>query len=287
MGGSSFFESVRQLDVGFRGHLMKVPAFYYDGTATTAVFPARYAGLRRLVPDPRFVPARLAPGLGAVTVSAFEYRDSDIGPYNELAISVPLCEPYAGANLPGRALLTALSRRQFHAWVEHLPVTTEIARLGGVEFYNYPKFLASIDFTEPAGRRTCRLAEDGEHILTLQSESIPALVSGRIQLFSHTWMDGQPQGSEFKINALETGQSSRPGMATLTLGDRHPIALKLDRLLVSRRAIHVQQLNRFEGILYGPDHLTLPTLAKALRGEAFSESTVEVDAAPAPVRTGV
>jgi hypothetical protein len=286
MRGSSFFDSVGQLDVEFRGQLMKVPIFYYDGTAATAVFLARYAELRRLLPDPRFVPARLAPGLGAVTVSAFEYRDTDIGPYNELAISVPLCEPSASVNLPGRALLTALRRRQFHAWVQHLPVTTEIARLGGVEFFNYPKFLASIDFTELAGRRTCRLAEDGEHILTLESKPLLALGPERIQLFSHLWMDGQPQSSEFKINTLEAGHTSRPGVVSLTLGEHHPIARELARLLVSRRAVHVQQLNRFEGILYGPDHHTLPLLARALRGATISEPTVVADG-PASVRSHV
>jgi len=286
MRGSSFFDSVGQLDVEFHGQPMKVPVFYYDGTATTAVFLARFAGLRRLLPDPRFVPARLAPGLGAITVSAFEYRDTDIGPYNELAISVPLCAPGESFNLPGRALLKALRRRQFHAWVQHLPVTTEIARLGGVEFFNYPKFLASIDFTELAGRRTCRLAEDGEHILTLESKPLLALGPERIQLFSHLWMDGQPQSSEFKINTLEAGHTSRPGVVSLTLGEHHPIARELARLLVSRRAVHVQQLNRFEGILYGPDHHTLPLLARALRGATISEPTVVADG-PASVRSHV
>ena len=43
---------------------MRIPTFYYDGSGIGAVFPARLAALRRLMPDRRFTPARLAPGLG-------------------------------------------------------------------------------------------------------------------------------------------------------------------------------------------------------------------------------
>jgi hypothetical protein len=261
---SPFFEGVEQVDATLADQAVKLPIFYYDGTAQTAVFPARLGAMRELLPDPRLVPARLAPGLGAVAVSCFEYRDTDIGPYNELAIAFVLNDPPFAANLPGRALLRGLRSGQLHAWVHHLPVTTEIARAGGVDLYNYPKFVASIDFEQSATLRTCRLAEGEEHILTLAGEVIQTPREDDVQLFSHLWQDRQPQSSEFKIHALQTGRSSRPGAARLELGDRHPIARELDRLLVSRRTIHYELMARFEGILYGPEHLSLPLLRRAL-----------------------
>jgi hypothetical protein len=260
MRGSPFFDGVAQSEVTIAGEQAHVPIFYYDGTATSAVFPARLGALRRLMPDPRLCPARLAPGLGAVAITCFEYRDTDIGPYNELAISVVLNEPWFLPNLPGLALISSLRRRQLHAWVHHLPVTTEIARAGGVDFYNYPKFIAGIDFDESDERRTCRLSEGAEHILTLSGKRIPAPRSEEFQLFSHLWMDRQPQSSEFKINAIEMGVSLSPSAATLKLGERHPIARELAGLLLSRRPIQYQYMPRFEGILYGPEHLSLGLL---------------------------
>lgn len=262
MRHSPFFEGVTQSDMTVAGEPAKVPIFYYDGTATQAVFAARLGALRRLMPDPRFSPARLAPGLGALAITCFEYRDTDLGPYNELAISVVLNEPWFLANLPGRALVSSLRRRQLHAWVQHLPVTTEIARAGGVDFYNYPKFIAGIDFEETASRRVCRLSEGEEHILTLSGERIATPRSQELQLFSHLWMDRQPQGSEFKINALEMGVSLRPGAATLQLGERHPIARELAGLIAWHRPLQYQYMARFEGILYGPEHLSPALLAQ-------------------------
>ncbi|MDE3069884.1 MAG: acetoacetate decarboxylase family protein [Acidobacteriota bacterium] len=262
MRGSPFFDGVPQMDATLSGQAVKLPIFYYDGTAIGAVFPARLAALRRLMPDPRFSPARLAPGVGAVAITCFEYRDTDIGPYNELAISVPLNEPYHAPNLPGRALLASLRRRQMHAWVQHLPVTTEIARAGGVELYNYPKFIGGIEFERSGTGIECRLSEGREHILTLSGALIPTPRSERIQLFSHLWMDGQPQGSEFKINAAEMGVSVWGSSARLELGTRHPIARELGSLLYSPMPVQYQYIARFEGILYGPEHLTLPLMER-------------------------
>lgn len=261
---SAFFEGIAQVDATLAGEAARLPIFYYDGTAQTAVFPARLRAVRRLLPDPRFVPARLAPGLGAVGVTCFEYRDTDIGPYNELAITIILKDPRLGANLPGRALAAGLRDKQLHAWVHHLPVTTEIARVGGVELYNYPKFVGSIDFEQSASRRSCRLGEGDEHILTLDGPLIDTPRSGELQLFSHLWMDRQPQSSEFKLNTLAAGVSPRPGAARLELGSRHPIARELAGMLVSRRSIYYELMSSFEGILYGPEHLSLPLMQRAL-----------------------
>lgn len=279
MRDSPFFDGVTQSKVTIAGQPVKMPIFYYDGTATQAVFVARLGALRRLMPDPRFCPARLAPGLGAVAVTCFEYRDTDIGPYNELAISVVLNEPWVLPNLPGLALASSLRRRQLHAWVHHLPVTTEIARAGGVDFYNYPKFIAGIDFRESEGRRACRLSEGAEHILTLSGERIRTPRSEQLQLFSHLWMDRQPQGSEFKINAVQMGVSVRPGAASLALGERHPIARELAAVIAWSRPVHYQYMARFEGILYGPEHLSLALLAQATAGPAADAAAQPVSAA--------
>ncbi len=274
MRRSPFFEGVTQSEVTIAGQSAKVPIFYYDGTATSAVFPARLSALRRLMPDRRFSPARLAPGLGAVAITCFEYRDTDIGPYNELAISVVLNEPWFLPNLPGLALLGALRRRQLHAWVQHLPVTTEIARAGGVDFYNYPKFIANIGFDQTERWRTCRLSEGAEHILTLSGERIATPRSEQFQLFSHLYMDRQPQSSEFKICASAMGVSARPRSAALQLGERHPVARELAKLIAWPPPVQYQYLESFEGILYGPEHLTL-SLIEPLVGQLAARGGAE------------
>lgn len=263
MRASPFFEGISQVQLTHDGENLEFPISYYDASAMTAVFPARLGSLRRLLPDPRFVPARLAPGVGALAISCFEYRDTGIGPYNELAVSVVLHEPPYRANLPGRTLTASLRRRQLHAFVHHLPVTTKTALVGGRDFYNFPKFIAGIDFSDDDGRWTCRLSEGSEHILTLRGRRIPTPDRQELQVFSHLWMDRQPQSAEFKLNLLEAGTSWRPTAAVLELGTRHPIATELDGLLLRRQSLYYQLMPRLEGILYGPEHLTFPLIERA------------------------
>ena len=273
MRGSPFFEGIPQAEGMIGDELGRLPIFYYDGSATAAFFPAKLRGLRGLMPDPRISPARLAPGLGVVGIVCIAYRDTDIGPYNELAISVGLNEPWFLPNLPGRAMLTGVRRRQLHSWVHLLPVTTEIARARGVDFYNFPKFIAEIEFEQTDALRVWRLSEGPEKILSLTGERISTPRSERLQLFSHLWMDGQPQSSEFKVNAIDLGISLRPDAASLELGDRHPIARELASLLVSRRPIQYAYVPRFEAILYGPEHLTPPLIARFAAMSAAAEQS--------------
>lgn len=262
MSASTFFDGVHQTPIDLHGSEFKVPLFYYDGEQMTGVFPAKLKQLRRMMPDRRMQPARIAPGVGAITVTCFEYRDTDIGPYNELAIGIPLNEPFFRSNLPGRAMIDALRRSQYDIWVHHLPVTTEIARAGGVEFYNYPKFIAGIDFSQDAKRRTCKLTEDGEEILTLHSPRLKGKGTQRVQLFCHLYQNLEPQSAEFKIRAHEMGRSIRFGASTIELGTKHPIAHELSKALLSRHAIATAYSPRIEGILYGPHHGTPQVLEK-------------------------
>lgn len=259
MRSSRFFEGVHQVQVPFGDQPLKLPVFYYDGSAMTGVFPARLSALRRWMPDRRFVPARLAPGVGAVTITCFEYSDTDIDPYNELAIAVPLARPQGAVNVPGRALLGAARRNQYDVFIHHLPVTTELARRGGVEFYNYPKFLAAIDFEDRGTQRSCRLAEGAAEILTLMIERPERGVDTELQLFCHLYQDRQPQGAEFKIHAPQLARSLAPGAARIELGGEHPIARELGAALISTRSIAAVWAPRIEGILYGPEVMS-PTL---------------------------
>jgi hypothetical protein len=259
---SPFFEGISRAQIRMAGCNAAVPFFVYDGNVMTAVFAARYGQLRRLLPDPRFVPARVAPGLGLVAVSAFEYLETDVGPYKEVAVSVFLNEPFFRLNFPGRALLGARRRCQYHAFVHRMAVNTAVSLAGG-EFYGFPKFMARIEFSEGPHERVCRFVHDGEHVLTLRGKKISTPHREEIQTFNHLWMDRQPQSCEFKINALAFGGTSKPWAASIELSRRHPMAVELARLLVWRRAIHYRLITRFEGILYGPDRHTLPLLLKA------------------------
>ncbi|MBI5309425.1 MAG: acetoacetate decarboxylase family protein [Actinobacteria bacterium] len=268
MKTSKFFEGVRQAEIDLRGDLVKLPIFYRDGESMSGVFPARLSRLRRYLPDRRLEPARLAPGVGAVSIACFEYRDSDVGSYNELAIAIALNYPHHRVNLPARAMLGGALRGQIDGYVWHLPVTTELALKAGRELWNYPKFVAPIEFEQDAVTRTCRLSDQGERILTMRTRRIESDRSETTQLFTHVFQDGQPQRGEFKLRQQNSGQSLKPGTSVLELGDRHPIARELEDVLLSTRSVAAAYSPSMQGILFGPENVSSHFIQMASSTEA-------------------
>lgn len=230
-----------------------LPVFYQDNLSMTAIYTASTSRVRALLPRPEMHPVELYPGRALVAITCFEYRTCDIDPYNEVSISFLI--RYGGRPLPGLTVLQMMARRRFSAYVWQLPVTTEIARRGGVDYYGYPKFLADIEFRREGDRVTCELAEAGERILALEGEALPTGPEKVNRYRTFSIKDGVPLVANVVMQPIAFGQSMRPQAARLTLGERHPIARSLRGLGLGRWPLLFQYAPVMEAILYGPRNL--------------------------------
>ena len=255
-----FFAGVEQVEANIGEGRGKLPVFYRDARCLTVVFPARLLEIRRLLPDRRYVPAQVAPGIGAVYMTAFEYRDTDIGPYNEFAIGF-LMNSGDFLQVPVYNILRQMARRSFNAYILHLPVTEEIALRGGVDLYNYPKFMASIEFTDTPDRATCELSENGERICLLSARKIAATRSGVMKALTMPYQNRQPQSAEVKVNALKYGVAMGHRDVEFVLGEDHPLTRELDDLLISTSPIAYFYMPEMQAILYGPERVSLASVA--------------------------
>lgn len=230
----------------------KLPVFYYDNSSMTAVFTASTRKVRALLPDARMHPLELFPGRCVVAFNAFEYRDTDIDPYNEFSISFLMS--YGRRALPGFKLLHGLMTRCFEAYVWKLPVTTEIARWGGVELYGYPKFIADIEFERTPERTVCTLSEAGRHILTLDGRALKGAPARLLRYRAYSMKNGIPLCANVYTHPLQYAQTMSPGAARLTLGE-HEIARQLRALELSASPLMYQYCPLNELVLFGPRNL--------------------------------
>jgi len=260
----NFFEGVEQVEASMAGKKAKLPVFYRSARAITAVFPALMWNLKKLIPDPRYKPAQISPGVGAMHLTAFEYYDTDIEPYNEFAVGVLLNDPNL-MEIPGYNLLRQLARVNFYTYIHHLPVDTEIALRGGVDIYNYPKFLSRINFTDTRQEVTCDLSEGGQDILSLSGKKIKANWSGIMKYFCHLYQFKQLQSAEFKVNAINYSVAPGPGNASLELGNSHPVARELRNTLLTTQPLLYIYMPDIQCILYGPDKLSVSLLVRMLQ----------------------
>lgn len=246
MRDHSFFQGVEQQFVEEGGFSFCQPTFYYDVMTLNTVFLTPLKRVQARLPSARMHPVRATPWHALTAITTFEYRGSDIGPYNEVAISFPITIDKKSPVFFG--MLRQLSEGPV-AYVLHLPVTTEIARYGGVRFYNFPKFLADIQFKQEGGWTHCRLAEDEREILHLSVRQLPVKAAAHGLMHGITVRDGRILRSEVILNLRRQGVSRNPADVRLELGD-HPIAQELRSLRLGR-LLHCEYLPANQAILTG------------------------------------
>jgi len=261
--GDDFFSGVEQFDALIGGRRGRTPTFYRDARSFNLMLPANLLALRRIMPDPRFVPAQILPGVGVVNLSALEYSDTDIGPYNEFSISVAL-NSADFLQAPCYNMVRQAVRKSFDVYVHHLPVTTEIALRGGVDLYNFPKFMAQIDFDDEDCWTSCEVSEGDDLICRVRGRKVPTPGRGTMKMMSHTYQFGQPQCCEMKVDAGQYALVMGRGNAELVLGSSHPVARELSGLLLSTTPLAYIYVPDMKAILYGPEHLSLAGVAMFL-----------------------
>lgn len=247
MRDSSFFQEIEHRPVPWGERTIHVPVFYYDSKSLNALFLAPQNRLKALLPSARMHPIRVTPGRGIVAISAMEYQDNDLGPYNEVAVSIPFTLDRA------TPLFTGILRKSPEVpklYIRHLPVTTEIARAAGVEFAGYPKFLANITFEKRDGWITCRLAEGDQHILTLAGRELETQEAPRSRSHYFTARGGRLLRSEGISSERLQATSTDASHVRLQLGD-HPISQELKGLGLGRLLVY-QYAPSYQSILSPP-----------------------------------
>ncbi|HEX7977442.1 MAG TPA: acetoacetate decarboxylase family protein [Gemmatimonadaceae bacterium] len=122
---------------------LDVPVRYRDGSQVLALYRVGLDRVRALLPDDTLEPVTLA-GRALAVITAFEYRDTTVGAYNEVAVGFYVRR--RGTHVSGvRAMLDPGRARDAGFWVAALPVTSELARAAGAELWGYPKYVTPID----------------------------------------------------------------------------------------------------------------------------------------------
>ena len=230
MGTNDFFREIEHTPVSWREYQLHVPLFYQDIRFMTASILAPTEKINALLPSKRLKPYRISPGSSVISITAYQYRQSDIEPYNEVSIGIPVT---LDKDTP---LFTGSLRRTPKVplfYSHHLPVSTEIARVAGAEFAGYPKFVADIKFIEEDNWLTCELRENNQKVLSMSGRKLALNKNPRYRVNPITYRGGYLLRSEFVISERAMGHSRSAADINLDLGD-HPIAEELKELKLGK-----------------------------------------------------
>ncbi|AJE47078.1 acetoacetate decarboxylase family protein [Celeribacter indicus] len=211
-GNIDFFRRIPKQKVASRVGPVWAPNFYYRSSSVQVLMLAPVDRLRSALPTP-LEPLRAVPGKGLVALTFFSYAVCDNDPYDEVSIAVVVRRPGARGS-HARELMSSIRRRSFNAHVLALPVSTEIARVRGVEGYQLPKWLTGMEVDIGDEARATIFSTDGTPDLTL-SAPMPNIheVPSQSHMSTNTMIhrvDGRWHQTAVQSNLLAYGQELFP-----------------------------------------------------------------------------
>ena len=162
--------------------------------------------------------------------SAIDYKDNDLGDYNEMAVGFMVHPSGDGPAIPWLGTWAEMFGGRLASHITHMPVDQSFTRDAGEKIWGYPKTVEQIDYRYDESSARCRLEMDGRHVFTL---TVPRGASEEpagdaLQTPSYTYIGGVAHTTAFSTGGATSVSPGGAGVS-LELGD-HPIADELRAL---------------------------------------------------------
>jgi hypothetical protein len=197
----------------------------------SALFLVSASAVERLLPDERLHAVQFFPGRTVCAIAAVEYRDNDLGQYNEIGIAFFV---HHGEHAPGVffGAINAFRNGTVGAYIHRLPVTTTFSRDAGRDIWGFPKTVDSVEFLDENSRRSATWTIDGTHVLTLSMPRGGKRVMKESPQIAYAYRDGMLWKTASIMGGEGVGVALRN--VQLVLGP-HPIADELRALGLPKR----------------------------------------------------
>ncbi len=260
----TFFGDAQPLKTVTHGQAtFDLPILYYRDDAFALYFTADFDKVKAAMPSDKLHPVMLPGSKAIVAICAFNYIDTSIISYGEVAVALPAVFDKHMTAFSG--LLAAIRESGYPGFgvvIMHLPVTRVEARDAGRGEWGYTKFIADMHFSISPEYMECRMLEGDAHILDLRVQRKGFYLRDKKPLTTFSVRDGDliktaiPQKATKRISLM-------PGGSHLKLGD-HPVAASIRNLGISNRPFMSVYFPERAGIL--PAGTVIETGVRPLEG---------------------
>jgi len=233
-------------------HGVQSPLFFRDLGAFALVFNGATEAVKPLLPDARMRPVEVLPGRCLVVVAAVQYRDTDLGAYDEIAVGFPVAT--GDHPLPAFDALWRSLGRSLNVWIWKMPVSTEVAWRVGEGIAGFPKWVADVRISEHDGQAHAALWDQGAPVLEFSCPAGDAPGERTLKLRSHTVKDGVPLQSLMLLRQLRWRDHLQRDAARLVLG-QGALADALRALQLGERPLASEYCSRAQALLFHPRNL--------------------------------
>jgi hypothetical protein len=231
-----------------QGRRVEFPVVVRHASAGSATYlvPARAA--RALLPGEDFEVAEVLPGRALCSLAIIDYKDNDLGDYNEVSIALFVRPRGASVGIPYLGTIRDMLRSRLGTFILHLPVNQSFTCEAGRAIWGFPKTVQQIGIDHRADRCECKLVYDGDLALTLSLPRGGNKTLPDATLTGYTLIEGVAHTNSFRSGA--EGFGVRLGGAELVLGSG-VIADQLRSLGLPKRALMTTWMEKMHAS-FGP-----------------------------------
>ena len=143
------------------GREVELPCVVRDAGSGNAIYLVPSDVVRKRIPGDAFEVVETAPGQTQAILAIIDYRDNDLGDYDEVAIIFTVRPRGAGAEADG-------------TFIYKLPVNQPFTCEAGCTIWGFPKTVEEIAFEYSDEEAACRLEMDGHGLRFLAVKPDPA-----------------------------------------------------------------------------------------------------------------
>ena len=196
--------------------------------------------------------AEILPGRGICSLALVDYKDNDLGDYNEMAVGFMTVPKGERPTIPYLGTILDLTKGRLASHITHMPVDQSFTRDAGAMIWGYPKTVQQIEIEYLGSHVRGRLVYDGKHALTLTLPRGGERTVPESSITTLSLIEGIPHRA-LATQRME-GMGVRFGGAEVELGTG-VIADELRSLGLPKRALMSVWIERMEARFGPPEKL--------------------------------
>lgn len=213
-----------------------------------------------MIEDSGFRVVELFPGKAILQLLCVDYRENELGDYNEGAIIFPVLTPGESKPLPFFGSLARMARGAISNFVYRMPVDQAFTTHAGRFIWGFPKWVARIDIEISNQCAKGSFFDEDELVYSIAAKSGGKAKAKEQRAASVAIRDGKA----WKTYGTNTGSglTFSFGGERPVIGDSHPLALELRALGLPKKPLFTVSMQHTAMSFSGPESTAI--------GEAFT-----------------
>lgn len=180
------------------------PVNFRDVHYIAALYTSNFEAVNKKLSGTGLKTALVINNKPVVALGLIQYKDSDLGSYNEVIIAIPVIPTNCSSGFMNWLDLYApLDTRKGGQYILHIPVTTQKSVDAGRGCWGYPKTLLPIEHDFTASKTTTRIkdASGNNNIITIQGSNGIGIPIPSMNLMTYSFLDHDLIKTKVDVNA--------------------------------------------------------------------------------------